>query len=183
MRFRVKAGQSVWKGKSQFKSEFCPVRPRGFTMIEMIIVISHRDGPPGDRLAHVQPQHPRAKEAKFQQQSVDPQRGHSAVFAGQAACAAIARRSGAGRILQVHSRRHYRQQHHLGDGPEDPENAWNPEQTGIASVHSGSDEMARDGRPYSSWKEELRQIGMRRRMPIAAVARIHADLKCWWSSA
>ena len=34
---------------------------------------------------------------------------------------------------------------------EDPEKAWNPEQTGIASVHSGSDQTASDGTAYSSW--------------------------------
>ncbi len=35
--------------------------------------------------------------------------------------------------------------------PEDPEKAWNREQTGIASVHSGSDQTALDGSAYSSW--------------------------------
>jgi general secretion pathway protein G len=36
--------------------------------------------------------------------------------------------------------------------PEDPEKAWDPNQTGIGSVHSGSDETASDGSgPYSSW--------------------------------
>src|ERR1022692_427980 len=34
---------------------------------------------------------------------------------------------------------------------EDPEKAWNPEQSGIASVHSGSDEISSDGTAYSSW--------------------------------
>ena len=34
---------------------------------------------------------------------------------------------------------------------EDPEKAWNPEQTGIASVHSGSDQISSDGTTYSSW--------------------------------
>jgi general secretion pathway protein G len=34
---------------------------------------------------------------------------------------------------------------------EDPEKAWNPDQTGIASVHSGSNEAGSDGKPYSSW--------------------------------
>ena len=34
---------------------------------------------------------------------------------------------------------------------EDPEKAWNTEQTGIASVHSGSDQSALDGSAYSSW--------------------------------
>ena len=34
---------------------------------------------------------------------------------------------------------------------EDPEKAWNPEQTGIASVHSGSDQISSDGTAYSSW--------------------------------
>jgi general secretion pathway protein G len=34
---------------------------------------------------------------------------------------------------------------------EDPEKAWNPEQTGITSVHSGSDQTALDGTAYSSW--------------------------------
>ena len=34
---------------------------------------------------------------------------------------------------------------------EDPEHAWNPEQTGIASVHSGSDQISSDGTAYSSW--------------------------------
>ncbi len=34
---------------------------------------------------------------------------------------------------------------------EDPEDAWDPNQTGIKGVHSGSNEMASDGTPYSSW--------------------------------
>jgi general secretion pathway protein G len=34
---------------------------------------------------------------------------------------------------------------------QEPEKAWNPEQMGIASVHSGSKEVGTDGRPYSSW--------------------------------
>jgi general secretion pathway protein G len=35
--------------------------------------------------------------------------------------------------------------------PEDPQNAWDPNQTGIGSVHSGSEEASSDGRPYSAW--------------------------------
>jgi general secretion pathway protein G len=34
---------------------------------------------------------------------------------------------------------------------EDPQNAWDPNQTGIGSVHSGSSEVGSDGTPYSSW--------------------------------
>ena len=34
---------------------------------------------------------------------------------------------------------------------EEPEKAFNADQTGIASVHSGSSETGTDGRPYSSW--------------------------------
>ncbi len=34
---------------------------------------------------------------------------------------------------------------------EDSQNAWDPNQTGIASVHSGSDEASSQGTPYSSW--------------------------------
>ena len=34
---------------------------------------------------------------------------------------------------------------------EDPEKAWNSDQTGITAVHSGSDQMASDGSVYSSW--------------------------------
>jgi general secretion pathway protein G len=34
---------------------------------------------------------------------------------------------------------------------EDPQNAWDPNQTGIAGVHSGSKETASDGTPYASW--------------------------------
>jgi len=34
---------------------------------------------------------------------------------------------------------------------EDPQNAWDPNQTGIGSVHSGSNEVGSDGTPYSSW--------------------------------
>ena len=30
-------------------------------------------------------------------------------------------------------------------------NAWDPNKTGIESVHSGSDEMSSDGEAYSSW--------------------------------
>jgi general secretion pathway protein G len=35
--------------------------------------------------------------------------------------------------------------------PEDSEDAWDPNQTGIKGMHSGSDEIASDGTPYSSW--------------------------------
>jgi len=35
--------------------------------------------------------------------------------------------------------------------PEDSENAWNPNEPGIGSVHSGSNEMSSEGTPYSSW--------------------------------
>ncbi len=34
---------------------------------------------------------------------------------------------------------------------EDPEKAWNPDEPGIASVHSGSDQTALDGSAYSGW--------------------------------
>jgi len=34
---------------------------------------------------------------------------------------------------------------------EDPEKAWNPEQPGIAGVHSGSKEASSDGTAYSTW--------------------------------
>lgn len=37
---------------------------------------------------------------------------------------------------------------------EDPQNAWNADEQGIAGVHSGSDEPASDGSgAYSSWKK------------------------------
>jgi general secretion pathway protein G len=35
--------------------------------------------------------------------------------------------------------------------PEDPQNAMDPNQTGIVGVHSGSDAPSTDGTPYSSW--------------------------------
>lgn len=35
--------------------------------------------------------------------------------------------------------------------PEDPENAWDPNNTGIGSVHSGSNEISSDGTAYSAW--------------------------------
>ncbi len=34
---------------------------------------------------------------------------------------------------------------------EDPENAWDSNQTGIKSVHSGSNQTGSDGHPYSEW--------------------------------
>ena len=34
---------------------------------------------------------------------------------------------------------------------EDSQDAWDPNQTGIKSVHSGSNEVSSDGRPYSAW--------------------------------
>ena len=38
--------------------------------------------------------------------------------------------------------------------PEDPQKAWNPDELGIGGVHSGSDELASDGSgAYSSWKK------------------------------
>ncbi len=36
--------------------------------------------------------------------------------------------------------------------PEDPQNAADPNQPGIASVHSGSDQISMEGTAYSSWK-------------------------------
>jgi general secretion pathway protein G len=35
--------------------------------------------------------------------------------------------------------------------PEDSENAWDPNNIGIGSVHSGSNETSSEGSPYSSW--------------------------------
>ncbi len=35
--------------------------------------------------------------------------------------------------------------------PEDPENAWDPNNPGIGSVHSGSDQTSSNGEPYASW--------------------------------
>ena len=35
--------------------------------------------------------------------------------------------------------------------PEDPQNAMDPNQPGIVGVHSGSDEISSEGTPYSSW--------------------------------
>jgi general secretion pathway protein G len=35
--------------------------------------------------------------------------------------------------------------------PEDPQNAWDQNETGIASVHSGSNETSSDGTAYSNW--------------------------------
>jgi len=37
---------------------------------------------------------------------------------------------------------------------EDPEHAWNPDEPGITCVFSGSDAASSDGSPYSSWKQE-----------------------------
>lgn len=35
--------------------------------------------------------------------------------------------------------------------PEDPQNCMDPNQCGIVGVHSGSDAISTDGTPYSSW--------------------------------
>ncbi len=35
--------------------------------------------------------------------------------------------------------------------PEDPQKAWDPNEPGIGSVHSGSNEMSSEGTAYSSW--------------------------------
>src|SRR5271163_2931101 len=35
--------------------------------------------------------------------------------------------------------------------PEDSENAWDPNNIGIGSVHSGSDQTGSNGEPYASW--------------------------------
>lgn len=35
--------------------------------------------------------------------------------------------------------------------PEDPQKAWDPNQPGIGSVHSGSNETSLEGTAYSSW--------------------------------
>jgi general secretion pathway protein G len=37
--------------------------------------------------------------------------------------------------------------------PEDPQDAWDPNNLGIGSVHSGSDQPSSNGEPYSSWKQ------------------------------
>ncbi|HWZ82227.1 MAG TPA: prepilin-type N-terminal cleavage/methylation domain-containing protein [Terriglobales bacterium] len=34
---------------------------------------------------------------------------------------------------------------------EDPQKAWDPNQPGIGSAHSGSNEISSEGTPYSSW--------------------------------
>jgi len=36
--------------------------------------------------------------------------------------------------------------------PEDSDKAWDPNQPGIGWVHSGSNEIGSDGRPYSEWR-------------------------------
>jgi general secretion pathway protein G len=36
--------------------------------------------------------------------------------------------------------------------PEEPENQWDPNQPGIGGVHSGSNEPSSGGDPYSNWK-------------------------------
>jgi general secretion pathway protein G len=36
---------------------------------------------------------------------------------------------------------------------EDPQDAWDPNNLGIGSVHSGSDQESSSGEPYSSWKQ------------------------------
>ena len=35
--------------------------------------------------------------------------------------------------------------------PEDPEDQWDPNQSGIKGVHSASNEISSEGTPYSSW--------------------------------
>src|SRR5215470_186701 len=36
---------------------------------------------------------------------------------------------------------------------EDPQQAWDPNNPGIGSVHSGSNEVSTEGTPYSSWSK------------------------------
>ena len=36
--------------------------------------------------------------------------------------------------------------------PEEQDKAWDPNQPGIGWVHSGSNEISSDGRPYSEWR-------------------------------
>ena len=36
---------------------------------------------------------------------------------------------------------------------EDPEHAWNPDEQGITCVYSGSDAESSEGTPYSAWKQ------------------------------
>ncbi len=36
--------------------------------------------------------------------------------------------------------------------PEDPDSQWDPNQPGIGSVHSGSNDLSSTGEAYSSWK-------------------------------
>jgi general secretion pathway protein G len=35
--------------------------------------------------------------------------------------------------------------------PEDPQKAWDPNEPGIGTVHSGSDQISSEGTAYSSW--------------------------------
>jgi general secretion pathway protein G len=133
MKFRVKAGQ------------------RGFTMIEMIIVIAIVMVLMAISLPMYNRSIQQAKEAKFrsnlstlneviQRYSEDkrfaPQQLDDLVQAGY--LKALPDDITGNNTTWVTEQ-------------EDPQNAWNPDQAGIASVHSGSNEMGSDGRPYSEW--------------------------------
>ncbi|MFZ0478456.1 MAG: type II secretion system protein [Terriglobales bacterium] len=135
MRFGVKAGQ------------------RGFTMIEMIIVMSIIMVLMAIALPMYNRSIQQAKEAKFksnlstlneviQRYSEDkrcaPQQLDDLVQAGYLK-AIPDDITGSNTTWQT-------------ENEQEPDKAWNPDQMGIASAYSGSTEMSSDGRPYSEWR-------------------------------
>ncbi len=150
MRFRAKAGvpSAPASGAMGWKA-----RQRGFTLIEMIIVISIVLVLLAIALPMYNQAILRSKEATFkknlstlnevvQRYSEDkrqaPQQLDDLVQAGYL-------KAIPNDITGVNTSWQTEQE-------TDPEKAWNPDQMGIAGVFSGSNDPGSDGRPYSEWR-------------------------------
>jgi general secretion pathway protein G len=128
----------------------CKVRDRGFTLIEMVVVISMILVLLSIALPMYNQSIVRAREAKLKQnlatlndviEKYSLDKGH----APQALDDLVP-----GYLKFIPEDITGRTDSWKTDS-EDPQEAWDPNQTGIAGVHSGSEEPSSDGRPYSSW--------------------------------
>ncbi|MFY9644548.1 MAG: type II secretion system protein [Terriglobales bacterium] len=142
MRLRSKAGRAGGKAKAG---------GRGFTLIEMVVVISMILVLLSIALPMYNQSIVRAKEAKLHQnlatlndviEKFSLDKGHAPLSPDDLVQAGYIKFIPED-ITGTAETWHWDQ--------EDPQNAWDPNQTGIGGVHSGSEESASDGTPYSSW--------------------------------
>ena len=141
-------------GRRQFNRRqinHCRVSRRGFTLIEMVVVISMILVLLSIALPMYNQSIVRAKEAKLHQnlatlndviEKYSLDKGHAPQSLDDLVQA--------GYIKFVPEDITGRTDSWKTDA-EDSQNAWDPNQTGIQSVHSGSDENSSMGTPYSSW--------------------------------